>query len=193
MLAIGIHVICSFIIRIIVTWHLHVFQSGNIIDIHIPHFFIAINIHVNVRYMHGIHDICVSCPISMRCNPFLVPAFIYELLICTRSLSFQFLWTVTTWYSSRHQILFLWRQKLLPSTRWPRLPTLLSPLYFARGGVLPGPGGEFVDEIVSRLDELFDGDLSCFAECGGSCCDGSNVLADVGEGGIQSTHQGKEI
>ena len=59
--------------------------------------------------------------------------------------------------------------------------------------MLPGPGGEFVDEIVSRLDELFDGDLSCFAECGGSCCDGSNVLADVGEGGIQSTHQGKEI
>jgi hypothetical protein len=35
--------------------------------------------------------------------------------------------------------------------------------------------------------------LSCFAECGGSCCDGSNVLADVGEGGIQATHQGKGI
>jgi hypothetical protein len=45
-----------------------------------------------------------------------------------------------------------------------------------------------VDEVVACLDELFCGDVSCFAEGGWAGGSGSNVFADVGEGRVQAVH-----
>ena len=38
--------------------------------------------------------------------------------------------------------------------------------FLGRGGIGPGPGGEFVDEVVAGEDEFFRGDLAGGAEGG---------------------------
>lgn len=55
------------------------------------------------------------------------------------------------------------------------------------GGIGPGPGGEFVDEVVAREDELFGRDLACVAE-GGGVGDGGPAVAEGVEGGVYDVH-----
>ena len=54
-------------------------------------------------------------------------------------------------------------------------------------GTGPGPGGEFVDEVVSREEEFFGGDLAGGAK-GGGMAQGSETVAEGGDGGADDIH-----
>lgn len=56
-----------------------------------------------------------------------------------------------------------------------------------RRSVCPGPGREFVDEVVARGDELFGGYLSVLAE-GRGVRDGG-PFADFVEGAVEEIHR----
>ena len=56
-----------------------------------------------------------------------------------------------------------------------------------RGGVSPGPGGKFVDEVVAGVEEFFGGDLAGGAE-GGGMGDGGPAVAKGIEGGVDEVH-----
>jgi len=54
-------------------------------------------------------------------------------------------------------------------------------------GIGPGPGGEFVDEVVACGNEFFGGDLAGGAE-GGGVGDGCPAVAEGVEGGVDDVH-----
>lgn len=59
-------------------------------------------------------------------------------------------------------------------------------------GIGPGPGGEFVDEVVASVEEFFGGDLAGGAE-GGGISDGGPAVAEGVEGGVDEVHVGREV
>jgi len=76
-------------------------------------------------------------------------------------------------YAPRDEVLFLcWE---------------MGDLFGCGGGGRPGPGGEFVDEVVAREDEFFGGNLAGGAEGGGMGDGGPFVTEDV-EGGADGLH-----
>ena len=54
-------------------------------------------------------------------------------------------------------------------------------------GIGPGPGREFVDQVVACEDELFGGDLAGGAE-GGGVRDGSPLVEKGVESGTNDVH-----
>ena len=56
-------------------------------------------------------------------------------------------------------------------------------------GSRPGPGWEFVDEVVAGEDKFFGGDLASCTE-GGGVGDGGEAVAEGVEGGVDDIHDG---
>ena len=56
-----------------------------------------------------------------------------------------------------------------------------------RRGIGPGPGGEFVDEVVAGEEELFGGDLAGGTE-GGVVGYGGEAVTEGVEGGVEEVH-----
>ena len=48
-------------------------------------------------------------------------------------------------------------------------------------------------EVVACFDELFGGDVSCFAERRRTCWRRSDIFSDVGEGRVEAVHLVKHV
>lgn len=78
-----------------------------------------------------------------------------------------------TWYTAGDEILF---------AGWE-----VGNAFVGRGSVGPGPGREFVDEVVACEEEFFGGDLAGGAE-GRGMRDGSEAVTEGVEGGVDEIH-----
>lgn len=112
------------VVGFIIAWHLHIFQSGDVVDIHVPDFIVHVGIlHLDIRD-GGIDSISTRLTIRVRRDPSILPVALGcdDLLIGVKGFAFKRLGSMTTWNPSSHQILFPGRKKVFSFTGMSSFP-----------------------------------------------------------------------